>query len=41
MGKVFEKKVAYLVSMGFTEEQARNALAITEENRDEALDYLL
>jgi uncharacterized UBP type Zn finger protein len=32
MGKGIEKKVKYIVEMGFTEEQARNALMCYNEN---------
>jgi hypothetical protein len=41
MGKEHKKKVANIMSMGFSKTQAENALAISNENEIKAVDYLL
>ena len=41
MGKEHKKKVASIVQMGFTKEQADNALLIYQDDQEQAVEYLL
>ena len=40
-GKEYNKKIQNIIQMGFTTEQAQNALKINDFNFEKALDYLL
>lgn len=41
MGKDHKKKLASIMSMGFSKEQAENALSVSKEDEEKAIDYLL
>jgi uncharacterized UBP type Zn finger protein len=41
MGREHQEKINYLLGMGFTKDQAQNALEIFQNNLESSLEYLL